>query len=291
MASEESRGDQGPTRKRKRNESQESEPTAAAENSHPEHETTSREALQSLPKKQKRSAEDESQSSPPALLQEADTPKPPTPRPSKKQKLPKLPKNATITKRPLHRPAIPHPYTSSFSPKTLYIKTSTPFIPTIKRIRSLLLKISDRSHQSAQALAKNNRRELKADGRLDAKDVEREIADRKQGLGRGGGGGEKVYLKATGRAISRALEIGVFFQGEVDCNVKVKLGSVRAIDDIEVRDVPEEEAEDGDGEAMDVDVPDDEQREVVEGRRGVMEIIPETRIRTLSSVTVAVGLK
>ena len=73
-----------------------------------------------------------------------------------------------------------------------------------------------------------------------------------------------VYLKATGRAIPRALELGVKFQGEEDCFVRVEMGSVSAVDDVEVR-VPEEVGEEGE--------------------------VPETRIRTLSSVTVCIGLR
>jgi ribonuclease P/MRP protein subunit POP7 len=83
-------------------------------------------------------------------------------------------------------------------------------------------------------------------------------------------GGEMVYLKATGRAIPRALELGVKFQGEEDCVVRVEIGNVRAIDDVEVR-----EAEDGDGAEG-----EDEEEEV-----------PETQIRTLSTVTVCIGLR
>jgi ribonuclease P/MRP protein subunit POP7 len=77
-----------------------------------------------------------------------------------------------------------------------------------------------------------------------------------------------VYLKATGRAIPRALELGVGFQGEADCVVRVEMGSVKAIDDIEVKDTGEDEG----------------------AEEGGVEV-PETRIRTVSSVTVSIGLK
>lgn len=83
---------------------------------------------------------------------------------------------------------------------------------------------------------------------------------------------EKVYLKASGRAIPRALEIGVYFQAEEDCAVKIEMGSVRVIDDIVVRDGPEADSDGGQDGVEDMDV-------------------PETRIRTISSVTVSVWLK
>lgn len=101
-----------------------------------------------------------------------------------------------------------------------------------------------------------------------------EVARQKGGAGSISGGkeGEKVYLKATGRAIPRALELGVQFQGEGDCVVRVEMGSVKAIDDIEVN------------------TKEDEMEGV--GDEGVEEEdIPETRIRTISSVTVSIGLK
>lgn len=81
----------------------------------------------------------------------------------------------------------------------------------------------------------------------------------------GGGSGEKMYLKATGRAIPRALELGVQFQGEESGEyiVKVEMGSVRAVDDVEVSGDGNEEEED----------------------------IPETRMRNVSSVTVSIGMK
>lgn len=75
-----------------------------------------------------------------------------------------------------------------------------------------------------------------------------------------------MYLKATGRAIPRALELGVKFQAEEDCRVRVEMGSVKAIDDVEV--VAGAEGE---------------------GSQGVEEV-PETQIRTLSTVTVCIGL-
>jgi ribonuclease P/MRP protein subunit POP7 len=77
--------------------------------------------------------------------------------------------------------------------------------------------------------------------------------------------GEKVYVKATGRAIPRALELGVAFQEEEEWAVRVEMGSVRAIDDIDVN--------------------------MGAGDEGTAEELPETRIRNVSSVTVSIGIK
>lgn len=201
-------------------------------------------------------------------------------KPESKHKRPRLPPNATISKRPLLRPAIPTPFASSEHPKVLYITRTSPFIPTCKRIRALLAQIQKRSTQSTNenrgrgGARSKARGRLEANGRLSAQDVEASIAAEAGRKGKGAGiASEEVYLKATGRAIPRALELGVKFQGETDCRVRVEMGSVKAIDDVEVRP---SSTEDGEGEAG---------KEEGEG-----EEVPETRIRTLSTVTVCIGL-
>lgn len=200
--------------------------------------------------------------------------------------------DTTITTRPLLHAPISSPFSSSGSAKTLYITATTPYIPTLKRVRKLLNEVVKREKQSAASLNKargggrSNGRYAEANGRLEARDVEAGIVGEmsraggsnsnggKGGIGGGGKeqGGERVYLKATGRAIPRALEIGLHFQAEEDCWVKVEMGSVSAIDDIEVknRTATGEAEEEAEAEADDV---------------------PETRIRMLSSVTVSIGLK
>jgi ribonuclease P/MRP protein subunit POP7 len=158
----------------------------------------------------------------------------------------------------------------------LYITASSPFIPTCKRIRSLLTAIGKREAQSAAEGSKRGKRgkALEANGRLEAKDVEASIASGANLKGKKSKdiGSEEVYLKATGRAIPRALELGVKFQGEDDCRVRVEMGSVKAIDDLEVKSGSESAQAEG-----------EEPREEEE--------VPETRIRTLSTVTVCIGLK
>ncbi|CAI6335934.1 unnamed protein product [Periconia digitata] len=211
-------------------------------------------------------------------------------------KLPQLPDHVSIKKRPIRHPAPPSPFSSASNPKTLYITHSTPFIPTLKRVRRLLTEITKRHKQSESSQKHSRFRQrhsnpaptrsglLEANGRLRPADVEKEIAEGSTG-GRGGVpaiavGEEEVFLKATGRAIERALQIGVHFQGEDDCRVRIEMGSVKAIDDIQR---PRNEKRTG----------NDEEEQVVEKKKQTVkdEDIPETRIRTLSSVTVIVGLK
>ncbi|KAF2709655.1 hypothetical protein K504DRAFT_432453 [Pleomassaria siparia CBS 279.74] len=207
-------------------------------------------------------------------------------------KLPRLPSHAIVTTRPLHRPALPTPFSSSTSPKTVYITKSTPFIPCVKRVRSLLDHIASRAQQSALSVSKT---QLQANGRLDPRQVERSIAEAAGKRDADDGDREEVYLKASGKAIHRALEIGVYFQKEADCRVRVEIGSVRAIDDIELGEKEEEEE---DADEMEVDGgegAEDKAKEVKKSnrRRRSMrdEDVPETRIRTLSVVTVAISLR
>ncbi|KAL5118364.1 hypothetical protein ACEQ8H_003713 [Pleosporales sp. CAS-2024a] len=199
----------------------------------------------------------------------------------KHQKLPRLPSNAQITKRPLLHPPLPTPFSSASNPKIIYITASTPFVPALRRIHKLLREIDQRAQQARQTKRIHHQPN---NARLASGDVETRIvhgvgaaaaAGRKGkkeggGGGGGGGGGEKVFLKATGRAIPRALGLGVEMQGdEGGYVVRVDMGNVRAVDDVELKA--------GGGEA--IDDRDDEGH------------VPETRMRTVSSVTVSIGFK
>ncbi|KAF2643205.1 hypothetical protein P280DRAFT_421824 [Massarina eburnea CBS 473.64] len=211
---------------------------------------------------------------------------------SKPQKRPRLPNHVTITKRPIHHPAAPAPFSCSVSPKTLYISPTTPFIPTLKRIGKLLSEIQKRAQQSSASSQHNARFQnrgrgnpLLPNGRLNAADVEKDIVE--GSLGGGGDGAEVVYLKATGRAIERALQIGMHFQGEDDCRVRVEMGSVRAIDDVEIRRKRGGDAEEGGGTT---ESEEDGSKKSAKKRKWEDDT-PETRVRTLSSITIGISLK
>ncbi|KAF2022302.1 hypothetical protein BU24DRAFT_488541 [Aaosphaeria arxii CBS 175.79] len=213
----------------------------------------------------------------------------------RRQKRPRLPNNTEITKRPLLRPAIPSPFASAASPKIVYLKPTSPFVPATKRVRALLSEIEKRHRQSLAAQKTKGlgaRDALAANGRLDHKAVERAIAEGSESRGGGGKRGigeEEVFVKASGKAIPRALAVGNWFQRERDCVVRVEIGSVSAIDDIEVIPTVKDATV---GEAMDVD------GEVsAKGGGSTAQVaddddeVPETRIRTLSTVTVAISLR
>lgn len=82
---------------------------------------------------------------------------------------------------------------------------------------------------------------------------------------------EEVVLKATSRAIQNVLGLALFFQGQDDCRVRLRTGTVGVIDDIVESEMPKgpqvEEGEDGE------------------------EELPESRVRKASFVEVAITLK
>ncbi|RYN31386.1 hypothetical protein AA0113_g3294 [Alternaria arborescens] len=257
----------------------------------PSSETTS--SISTSEKQEKTSKPNPSTKKPsPTSLHPKQPTKPRTTNAKLRQKLPKLPKNTKIVTRPLLHAPLSSPFSSSGSAKTLYITATTPYIPTVKRVRKLLNEVVKREKQSANSLNKargRGGRYAEANGRLEARDVEAEIVGE---MGRTGSsnnnvgnrgivgqgkdkGREEIYLKATGRAIPRALELGLHFQSEEDCWVMIEMGNVSAIDDIEVES-RDARGEEGPGEPGDEAEADD---------------VPETRIRTLSSVTVSIGLK
>ena len=80
---------------------------------------------------------------------------------------------------------------------------------------------------------------------------------------------EEVFLKATGKAIENALGLALYFQGQDDVKIRLKTGSVGAVDDI----VQEE------GETPNVIRRDDE------------EELPESRVRKASTLEVAISLR
>ena len=101
-------------------------------------------------------------------------------------------------------------------------------------------------------------------GKIDLNDESSDRA-RMQSVGQSRGKeGEKVYIKATGKAIERAIQLGVWFGEQEDCEVVVRTGSVGAIDDI-----------------------------VIKGGKAVDDLgdIPESRVRWVSTIEIAVGLK
>ena len=138
----------------------------------------------------------------------------------------------------------------------IYISAKTPFISAVKRVRKLLSEIDRRSTGKIDLVK----------GKVN--DKQKLIALREKTIPVGKvKEPEAVVLKGANRAIEKVLGLGLYFQRQDDCMVRVRTGSVAVVDDI-VQEEEEGGLEDGEGEEL-----------------------PESRVRKVSVVEVAVTLK
>ncbi|EMF08202.1 uncharacterized protein SEPMUDRAFT_75002 [Sphaerulina musiva SO2202] len=212
-------------------------------------------------------------------------------RPSKTgHKLPSLPSDAQITKRPLLRPAIPSPYSGPSQQKIVYISAKTPFMSAVKRAEKLLHLSDKRLVQSATQLSKDARNKKR---RWERREDEDEIR-------------EEVVLKGTGKAIGKVMELGLWFQQrDAEYHVRLKTGSVFAVEDVQYEEEAEKHASAGAQVTEDVvqaassyeikqavakPMSKVMKREEHEAENGKKEI-SETRIRQLSVLEVYISLR
>lgn len=167
--------------------------------------------------------------------------------------------DARIQKRPILRPPIPSPYTGADQKKIVYVSTKTPFISAVKRVRKLLDEIDKRSMGKIDLV----------DGKGSDKQKLRKLGERTNASN--GKEPEEVILKATNKAIQNVLGLALSFQGQDDCGVRLRTGTVSVIDDIVESEMPKE-------------------AQIVEGEEEEEEV-PESRVRKTSFVEVAITLK
>lgn len=136
-----------------------------------------------------------------------------------------------------------------------------PFISAVKRVRKLLDEIDKRSMGKVDLV----------DGKGSDKQKLRKLGERNNAATATGKEPEEVILKATNRAIHKVLGLALFFQGQDDCRVRLRTGTVGVVDDIVESAIPTgaESIEGGDEE----------------------EELPESRVRKASFVEVAINLK
>jgi len=137
----------------------------------------------------------------------------------------------------------------------------------VKRVQKLLLHAEKRSAQSASAQVSSSRPKYSSAGNDEISDIEKVAAV----MAANKHERDEVILKATGKAIAKALSLGVWFQQREEYAVRIETGTVGAIDDI----VPPEDAA---GEEEDREMKDDGQ-----------EDIPESRIRFASTIQIFVS--
>ncbi|KAK3172541.1 hypothetical protein OEA41_005863 [Lepraria neglecta] len=168
--------------------------------------------------------------------------------------------NTRIQKRPILHPSIPSPYTSASQQKILYISPRTPFISAVKRVRKLLSLVDERATPKISLV----------NSKMSDRQKLRMLSERSNSVDGKGKGREEVVLKATNRAIENVLGLALYFQGQDDCTVRLRTGSVGVVDDVVERDG----LVDGEGEG------EEEEEE-----------LPESRVRKCSVVEVAITLK
>jgi ribonuclease P/MRP protein subunit POP7 len=137
----------------------------------------------------------------------------------------------------------------------------------IKRVQKLLLQAEKRSAQSAADQVSSRPKYSVSSTNDEITDIERVaaiMAEDKHDR-------DEIILKATGKAIAKALSLGVWFEEKGEYSVRIETGTVGAIDDIVA-------PEDGGAEDEDKDM-----------KEGADEEIPESRIRYASTIQIFVS--
>lgn len=156
----------------------------------------------------------------------------------------------------------------------------------VSQVERALSQVEKRAQQSTTALLKNESRQKKrkfgqfagAEDDVDIGEVARRLAQEKKDTAREGDlGREEVVVRATGKAIEKALRVAAWFLKKEGYGVQVKTGSVAAIDDIEVKEGDDDPVGGVDG-----------VRKEATDMAETQEQIPETRIRHASTVQIAV---
>ncbi|KAL1959826.1 hypothetical protein VTO42DRAFT_971 [Malbranchea cinnamomea] len=129
--------------------------------------------------------------------------------------LKKLPQYARIEKRPIPHPPAASPYAGSQVPKVVYVSTKTPFMSAVKRVQKLLKEAEKRAVARVNLSDKNEKRKLE------------HLKEGTSALQK-----EEVFIKATGRAIEKAMNVGKWFDAKDEYSIRVKTGSVLVVDDI-----------------------------------------------------------
>ena len=143
--------------------------------------------------------------------------------------LPKLPKHVHLQRRPLNHAPVASPYAGKDIQKVVYVSRKTPVMAAVKRVKKLLLHIEKRAMQGVELRQENSLKDIA-------------VANEKLN-----DGGERVYVRASGRAMEQALRVAEWFrtrETEMQCNVEVSTGSVQAIDDLIEGDGTQEEETD-----------------------------------------------
>ena len=158
-------------------------------------------------------------------------------------------------------PPIPSPYANAGQTKVVYVSTHTPFISAVKRVRKLLEQAEKRRMGNTD-LVNDKGSDLQ---KLQELSDKIESATKKKA--------EEIVMKGTSRAIEKVLSLGIYFQNQPECQVRIRTGTVGVVDDIvEKKSTSAPQKSQDAGEAAPHE-------------------LPESRIRYVSSVEVGVSLR
>ncbi|KAG9568246.1 hypothetical protein KCU71_g3030, partial [Aureobasidium melanogenum] len=164
------------------------------------------------------------------------------------RKMSRLPKDYKVEKRPLLRPPITSQYANADIAKVVY---------------KLLAQAEKRLAQSAADQVSNRPKYSHTNDEItDIERVAATMAAQKHDQ-------DEVVLKATGKAIAKALSLALWFQQRVEYNVRIETGTVGAIDDI----VPPKETRQDEDQNM----------------KDQEEDVPESRIRYASTIQIFIS--
>ncbi|KAE8353246.1 Rpp20 subunit of nuclear RNase MRP and P-domain-containing protein [Aspergillus coremiiformis] len=196
----------------------------------------------------------------------------------KNQETLKLPQYARIQKRPIPHAPTASPYAGASVPKIVYMSSKTPFMSAVKRVQKFLRVAEKRATASVELL---NRK--KGEGQKLAQIARGQEALRK----------EVVVVKATGRAMERALGVGRWFrEREGEYSVRVETGAVLVVDDV-VEDEAERVRKDAGADAEEgcVSKSAAKRRRRAANALAEMEELPETRTRWVNKVEISIAFK
>lgn len=124
--------------------------------------------------------------------------------------------DAKVGKRPIPHAPVASPYAGPSVPKIVYVSSKTPFMSAVKRVQKLL-----------------RQAEKRATAKISLEDTRKTEKQKLAELAAAAEQREEVFVKATGRAIEKVLNVGKWFEEkEAEYTVRVKTGSVLVVDDV-----------------------------------------------------------
>jgi len=153
--------------------------------------------------------------------------------------------DSKLIKRPLVRPRPPSRL--SADPKTVYISYKSPFVSTVKRVEKCLQvfrdqdRTSEKDKSTAQRKSEYFFRHKRGGGNKYARRISQSQPASTEAAGNLAEGDDTigkdkyVSIKATGKAIEKALHVALYYQNQKDRLVEIRTGTMECVDEV-IRD-------------------------------------------------------